>query len=198
MIDKFSDSSFAAQIKPRSLFTDVFDRHLLGHLHSVRANKNGNDANLKLVDDFGKPDVLWRLKTARLNFRIGLDRIAEQLKNGLRKNYSVKYIESVEDGKQRLSIREMTVWIHFLKTFGMSEAWLWSGKGEMYLPLGINFGASPLEMFDNRAGLIRAVQSLREQAQSLSDGLRAVEVRLVKEEQAEKPPASDVEKLKKK
>jgi transcriptional regulator with XRE-family HTH domain len=188
IIEKFSDADFAARIKPRALFSEVFDRFLSQHLLSARSNKAGKDANLKLSADLGNPEVLWRLKTARLNFRIDLDGLAKQLNTGFGSTYSGKKLELVESGKKRLTMREMSLWIHFLKTLGMNEAWLWTGKGEMFLPLGLNMDVSPLEMIDSRAGLINAVRALREQAQSLSAGLRAVEVRLMKDDQAAKPP----------
>src|ERR1700728_3533717 len=60
----FSDERFREQVKPRELFSSVFDRLIVKYGMMDRWNKSAMDANLQLSASWTDPKVFGRLKQA--------------------------------------------------------------------------------------------------------------------------------------
>jgi transcriptional regulator with XRE-family HTH domain len=125
----FSDEKFREQIKPRELFSSVYDRLLERYLTMERVNKSGSSHLLSVAAMFLDPKVLTRLKEARIAAGISLAALAETFTAALRTPFSEKDFAAVERGKPFTNQVWMGAWFHELR---INEGWLASGNGEMF------------------------------------------------------------------
>ena len=129
-LENFSDEKFREQIKPRELFSSVFDRLLVKYLTMDRINKSGREANLRLVADWSDPRVLARLRQAREAAGVSLEYLAATISAACRTKITAKALADYEAGKKVLNnIGLIADWKHEL---GVNEMWLYEGDGEMF------------------------------------------------------------------
>jgi len=128
-LDNFSDEKFRAQVKPRELFSSVYDRLLEKYLTMGRMNKDGTDYLLKVASDYSDPKTLARLKKAREAARVSLAMLAATLSAAFRDKITERELAAIEAGKKMPHMRTMVAWRYEAR---ISEQWVKSGKGEMF------------------------------------------------------------------
>ncbi len=102
-LDNFDDTEFSSRIKPRALFTDVFDGFLRHKLVIERVVREGREAYNQVLADFGSPAAIGRLKKVRVNEGIDLEWIAHKIpEQSFDLAKTVKTLEDAESGKQLL------------------------------------------------------------------------------------------------
>jgi transcriptional regulator with XRE-family HTH domain len=174
----WTDEKFRAQVKPRELFSHAYERLIAKHLQCERINKDGTLANAKLAKDWFAS--LPRFRQALEAAGVDLEELAKRLEQEGFSLGTAKDLKAIEAGKKYPGARAVALLIHELR---VTETWLWSGKGEMFL----RPGQKPGELFhDNthgRARLRSLVGNVREYMETLSAGLGALEAGLIEYEQ---------------
>jgi transcriptional regulator with XRE-family HTH domain len=178
ILHNWTDEKFRAQVKPRELFSDAFERLIAKHLQGERINKDGISANAKLAKDWFVS--LPRFRQAMKVAGVGLEELAKRLE---RKNFSLgtaKDLKAIENGKEYPGGRAVALLVHELR---VSETWLLTGKGEMFLTAGQTPGELFHDTAHGRARLRSLMANVREYMETLSFGLGALEAGLIEYEQ---------------
>jgi transcriptional regulator with XRE-family HTH domain len=128
-LDGFSDEKFRAHIKPRELFSSVYDRLLEKYLAMDRMNVDGRDYLLRVASDYSDPKTLARLKKAREIAGVSLAMLAETLSVAFKKKITERDLAAMETGKQIPNMRMMIAWRYEAR---INEKWVKSGVGEMF------------------------------------------------------------------
>jgi hypothetical protein len=130
-LEGFSDEKFRDQIKPRELFSSVFDRLINKHLTANRVKADAERFRLKAGVDFSTPAVLERVELARTAKSITLEELAKLFANHPTGKIlvSAKDLEEFESGKKKCPADVAFWWIRHL---AINEKWLWTGMGKMF------------------------------------------------------------------
>ena len=170
LLYNWNDEKFRAQVKPREIFSQAYERFIAKHLDCDRVNMDGTLFLAKVSKDWFA--ALPRFKKARLAAGVSLEELARRLDS---KNSSLgtpKDLKAIEDGKKYPGGRGVAHLIHELR---ISEAWLWTGKGQMFL----SAEKTPAEHFPatahGRDSLRHLVANVREYMATLSSSLEALE-----------------------
>jgi transcriptional regulator with XRE-family HTH domain len=156
-----------------AFFHDKFDRFISKNPIPLTDAPSARDIR-EFTANLRNPDVLARLQNARVALKLELNQLSDKLKKEFGVSCSGKELELVESGKASLPFAHMVYWIEVLENMGLNVEWLWTGKGEM-IQHGIALANSATDIIEGPADLTNAITSLREQAERLFAGLRAIE-----------------------
>jgi len=178
ILHNWSDEKFRAQVTPRELFSHAYDRLIARHLQCERDNKDGTLANAKLAKSWfaSLPRFKQALEAAGVSWR----QLAKRLELKDCSLGSATDLKAIEDGTKYPGGPAVTLLVHELP---ISQTWLWTGKGDMF----ISAGQKPGELFHDtaqgRARLGGLVANVREYIENLSSALDALEAGLIEYEQ---------------
>jgi transcriptional regulator with XRE-family HTH domain len=177
LLYNWHDEKFRAQVKPREIFSQAYDRLIAKHLLCDRVNMGGTLANAKLAKDWFA--ALPRFRKARKASGVSLEELARRLDSI---NFSLgtpKDLKAIEDGENYPGPRAVATLVDVL---GICEAWLWTGKGEMLLSAEKHRGDHFAQAAHGRTPVRRLVANVRECMGTLSSALGALEEGLLKYE----------------
>ena len=98
LLYNWNDEKFRAQLKPREIFSQAYDRLIASHLYGDRFNMDGTLANANLAKDWFA--ALPRFRAARKAAGVSLKDLARRLDS---KNSSLgtpKELKAIEDGEE--------------------------------------------------------------------------------------------------
>jgi transcriptional regulator with XRE-family HTH domain len=184
ILHHWSDDNFRDQVKPRELFSHAYERLIARHLLCDRDNKDATLANAKLAKDWfaSLPRFRHALKAAGVSWT----QLAKTLE---RKNCplgAAKDIKAIESGKKYPGARVVALLIDELR---ISEPWLWTGKGDIFLPANQPPGGRIDDTAPGRAHLRHLVANVREHIGTVSATLDVLEEGLKEYEQGLKAAA---------
>jgi transcriptional regulator with XRE-family HTH domain len=178
LLYNWSDESFRAQLKPRELFSQAYQRLVARQVLGERLNKDGTLANAKLAKDWFAclPRFLQALAAAGLT-------LAELAKSLERKNFSLgtaKDLKAIQNGKKYPGGVAVAILVDELR---INEIWLWTGKGGMFRPAQPPPGGPIDDTASGRARLRGLVARVREQIGTASASLDLLEQALTEYDQ---------------
>ncbi len=178
VLHHWTDEKFRDQVKPRELFSHAYDRLIAKHLHSQRANEDAILTNTKLAKDWfaSLPRFRHALKAAGLSWT----QLAKSLEQ---KNCSLgtaKDLKAIESGKKYPGARVVALLIDELR---ISQPWLWTGKGDMFLPANQKSGPRIDDSAQGRARLRHLIANVREHIGTVSATLDVLQEGLKEYEQ---------------
>jgi hypothetical protein len=177
LLYNWNDEPFRAQLKPRELFSQAYDRIVAGHVLGERLNKDGTLANAKLAKDWFA--CLPRFKQAIEAAGLTLAELAKRLEV---KNFSLgtaKDVMAIQHGKKYPGASGVAILVDELR---LNETWLWTGKGEMFRSAKQPPGGPIDDTAFGRARLRRLVANVREYIGTVSASLDVLEEGLIEYE----------------
>jgi transcriptional regulator with XRE-family HTH domain len=173
LLYNWNDEKFRPQVKPREIFSHVYDRLIAKHLLCERVNMDGTLSLAKLSKDWFA--ALPRFRKARRAAGVSLRELARRLGS---KNSSLgtpKELKAIENGEKYPGGRGVAHLVHELR---IREAWLWKGEGDMFLSTAPPPGHFP-DTTDGRASLRLIIANVREYMAALSSSLAVLEEGLI-------------------
>ena len=113
LLYNWNDEKFRAQVKPREIFSQAYERLIASHLYGDRFNMDGTLANANLAKDWFA--ALPRFRAARKAAGVSLKDLARRLDS---KNSSLgtpKELKVIEDGKKYPGGRGVAHLVHELR-----------------------------------------------------------------------------------
>ena len=166
LLYNWNDEEFRAQVKPREIFSQAYDRLMAKHLVCDRVNKDGTLANAKLAKDWFA--ALPRFNRAWKASGVNLEELARRLDSINCSLGTAKDLKAIFAGKHYPGTRAVANLLHELR---ISEAWLWTGEGEMFLPAEKTSAGHVPDNTDVRVSLRHLVANVREDMATLSSSL---------------------------